>query len=618
MQVSFDEDSGVLTATNPYSLDYSGRTAFFTSSALPACVSASRREFLGRNGTARLPLAVATRSSLSNTTDTEGDPCATIAVDIEILPDGEGEVTFLLGDADTREEALALVAEVRDTHFTKHLKTSIASWRNFVDRIEVQTPDQGLNHLVNSWLPYQTLSCRLRARAGFYQASGAFGFRDQLQDALAFLIQKPELARRQILTAAGRQFEEGDVQHWWLPKSGAGIRSTISDDVVWLAYAISRYVESTGEKTLLDETVAFLDGPPLGEDQHDSFFEPQQSSQTASLYEHAARALDLAVSRTGSQGLPLILGGDWNDGMNRVGVDGGGESVWLGWFLSGALESFLRFAEERGDKARVIRWTVHREELQAALETAGWDGNYYRRGYFDDGTPLGSAQSEECRIDSLPQSWSILAGDPKNQKARGGVLAAYDQLVDEENGVIRLFTPAFSEGNPDPGYIRAYPPGVRENGGQYTHAAIWLGIALARIGDAEKAWRCFSLINPINHALDEKTAERYRVEPYVVAADVYSSSAYPGRGGWTWYTGSAGWLYQFAVGEILGIQKRGNKLYVNPVPPPDWSGFSVRLQLGGKTIDVVVEKSPQVQGYTVRVNGDLIADPASGYLLDEA
>ncbi|HLP69585.1 MAG TPA: protein ndvB, partial [Rhizobium sp.] len=380
------------------------------------------------------------------------------------------------------------------------------------------------------------------------------------------------------------------------------------------AHAADRYVIATGENAILDEEISFLEGPALPDGEADSFFLPQPTEDRFSLYEHAARALDLAVARTGVHGLPLILGGDWNDGMNRVGHKGQGESVWLGWFLAGTLKSFLAYAEERGDSARVARWTAHLTELASALESAGWDGEYYRRGYFDDGTPLGSAQSEECRIDSIAQSWSVLSHQAPPEHAAAAVDAAVAKLVDDEAGIIRLFTPPFEKTAADPGYIKAYPPGVRENGGQYTHAAIWLGMALAELGRDDDAWRCFNILNPLKHALDADAAERYRVEPYVVAADVYGDGAYLGRGGWTWYTGSAGWLYRFAVEGILGVTRRGDTLFVRPCLPPEWQGFEATLTIAGRVYGIAVKRSKD-GGYEVTVDGKRLADDAGGFTL---
>ncbi|MDY6964039.1 MAG: protein ndvB, partial [Pseudomonadota bacterium] len=369
------------------------------------------------------------------------------------------------------------------------------------------------------------------------------------------------------------------------------------------AHAAHQYIQATGDQALLDEQLPFITGPQLDPKQHDSFFEPQVSSETASLYEHAARALDLAVERTGERGLPLILGGDWNDGMNRVGIGGRGSSVWLGWFLAGTLREFAAYAIRQGDQARADRWSTHAANLKEALETAGWDGSYYRRGYFDDGSPLGSSESAECRIDSLSQSWSVLSGVGAPDRANQAMDAVLSELVDDDSSIIRLFTPPFANASVDPGYIKAYPPGVRENGGQYTHAATWVVMALARLGRADEAWRCFNLLNPINHALDREAAELYRVEPYVVAADVYGTGALEGRGGWTWYTGSAGWLYRAAVEGILGIRREGDRLLVQPVLPSEWDGFSAELTIAGVVYRIVVEKSETGEAL-VSVNGD--------------
>jgi len=598
---SRDEETGALFATNPYSIDYR-RFAFMAMKEMPSGFTSSRREFIGRFGSVQLPAAVTSASSLSGSLDIDGDPCAALAYDIELAPGEERQVTFYLGDADTKEDAQALVAELRGEEFETILKANGDFWKGFTGRLKISTPDKSLDHMVNHWLPYQALGCRIMARTAFYQASGAFGFRDQLQDTLAFLLHEPSLARRQILNAASRQFKEGDVQHWWLPNSGAGVRTMISDDVVWLAYAAHQYVAATGDKSLLDEELAFIEGPLLEKHKHDAFIQPEISTEQASLYEHAARALDLAIVRTGDKGLPLILGGDWNDGMNRVGVGGRGMSVWLGWFLAAALRNFLPYAIERKDRQRVQRWTDHLESLKQALDKAGWDGSYYRRGYFDDGSPLGSSTSDECRIDSLAQSWSVLSGEGDPDRARQAMDAVLDKLVDAEAGIIRLFTPPFQDTRKDAGYIRAYPPGVRENGGQYTHAAIWVVLALAALKRGDDAWKCFRILNPINHALDRDAAETYRVEPYVVAADVYGHGSYTGRGGWSWYTGSAGWLYRAAVEGILGIRREGDRLFVNPVLPTDWNGFAAEL-----TIDDVVYKI-DVEGGKVSINGTAVSE----------
>ncbi len=608
-----DEEAGALFATNPYSIDYAGRTAFFAASEAVSSFSASRREFIGRSGTIEAPVAVTAAAALSGSTGLDGDPAAILAIDIELGAGEERDVAFLLGDASGEEEARALIADIRKASFDEAVKANRGFWQEFTGRLQISTPDRGMNYLVNSWLPYQSLGCRIMARTAFYQASGAFGFRDQLQDTLAFVLQEPGIARRQIVNAASRQFREGDVQHWWLPGTGAGVRTMISDDVVWLAYAIDHYCSVSGDKSVLDEQLPFLEGPDLLDGQHDSFFKPELSEDTVSVYEHAALALDLAIARKGTNGLPLFLGGDWNDGMNRVGIEGKGKSVWLGWFLAGTLRSFIPYAEDRGDKARAAHWKAHLAELRKALESVAWDGGYYRRGTFDDGTPLGSKESLECQIDSIAQSWSVLSGEGDPERAIKAMDAVLERLVDEDARIVRLFTPPFERSLQDPGYIKAYPPGVRENGGQYTHAAAWVVMALAALKRGDDALRCFQILNPITHCLDKAAVERYRVEPYVVAADVYGHPPYAGRGGWTWYTGSAGWLYRAAVEGILGIRLKGGKLYIRPSLPSNWDGFAAEIERGGSKYRISVSKASNADGYTASINGSEIANPNEGY-----
>lgn len=598
---NYDERSGALIATNPYSIDYNERHSFLMFDDVPDAFTADRREFIGRYGSIRQPEALSSEVELSGSVDVSGDPCAAIMREISLAPGEEKVFTLYLGDADNRQELEAVIANAKALSAIEELSSVKANWSSFVSKVKVNTPDQSLNNLVNYWLPYQALACRVMARTAFYQSSGAFGYRDQLQDTLAFMLHRPELAREQIIRAAGRQFEAGDVQHWWLPKTGAGVRTLISDDVVWLGHAVYEYIEATGDRSILDIEVPFLTGPALEEGQHDSFFEPGQTEHTASVYEHAVLALDLAIQRTGENGLPLILGGDWNDGMNRVGIEGRGTSVWLGWFLSGTLRDFISVAQSRGDNERVARWSAHRERLRAALETVGWDGEYYRRGYFDDGSPLGSKESLECRIDSLGQSWSILSGEGQPDRSEKAMDAVMRELVDDSEGLIRLFTPPFSKVEQDPGYIKSYPPGVRENGGQYTHAATWVVLALAKSGRSDDAWKCFSMLNPVNHARDQASAELYRTEPYVVAADVYGANSYSGRGGWTWYTGSAGWLYRAAVEGILGICLKDGKLSVSPSLPSGWESYSAQIELHGEIHKIEVTKLQET--YRVMIDG---------------
>ncbi len=614
---SSDPETGALFARNPYGIDRRTNVAFFASNLKPQSVTADRAEFLGALGTVDRPSAVLQAKSLSNLVEAGGDPCAALAVDIDLAAGETREVLFYMGDAGNADEARRIVAEHSKRPFEETLSASKAIWANFLDGLQVDTPDDAFDVMVNRWLPYQSLACRIWARSAFYQASGAFGFRDQLQDTLSMLILDPSLARKQILNVSARQFKEGDVQHWWLPTTGAGVRTKISDDVVWLGYAIAHYTSVTGDMSILDEQVAFIEGRALEDGEHDAFYQPTISGQRVSVYEHAARALDLAVARTGSHGLPLMLTGDWNDGMNRVGEDGKGESVWLGWFLISTLRDVLPIARHFKDTDRIQRWEAHIERLKAALEKDGWDGEWYRRGYFDDGSPLGSKKSEECKINSIAQSWSVLSGYGDPHRAKQAMHSVATHLVDEEVDIIKLFTPPFNKSRHDPGYIKSYPVGVRENGGQYTHAATWAVLAMAKLGDADEAYRWFRKLNPVNHSLDAERAESYRVEPYVVAADVYSVDPMRGRGGWTWYTGSAGWLYRVATEGILGISRQNDRLFVDPALPSDWDGFSFVLRNGDARY--IVEVKPAAKGgKKITVNGKKLAKPDSGIPLDDS
>ena len=589
IRVWHEDGAGALMAQNPFSVDSSERTSFLSANRPLQSFTAARGEFLGGESDSFSPEAVEQGLTLSNSIETSGDPCAAIAVDLAIANGETIETLFLLGDVEKAELACPLIAKLYQGGFGAEFEKTRSQWEGFLGTLQVTTPDKSFDVMVNTWLPYQNLACRIRARSAFYQASGAFGFRDQLQDTLALMLQDPGLARAQIINAASRQFPEGDVQHWWLPRTGAGVRTLISDDVVWLGYATAHYISVTGDKAILDEKIGFLKGPELGE-KHESFFQPEQSDDAVTLYDHCVRALDLAIARTGDHGLPLILGGDWNDGMNRVGIEGRGESTWLGWFLLLALDKMIPIAGTRGETGRAAAWQNHRDRLKAAIEANAWDGEWYRRGYFDDGSPLGSSTSDECRIDSIAQSWSVISGAGNMERANQAMDSVMAKLVDGDANIVRLFTPPFEHSDQDPGYIKSYPPGVRENGGQYTHAAIWVAYALARMGRADDAYRVFSIINPVNHARTKEDADLYRVEPYVVAADIYGADDRTGRGGWTWYTGSAGWLYRTAVEAILGIRREGDRLHIEPVLPESWPGFEAVLNQNGIRYDIRVRR----------------------------
>jgi cyclic beta-1,2-glucan synthetase len=580
-----------LLARNPWNTEFGGRVAFLDLGGRQTAWTADRTEFLGRNGAPDRPVGLRRGHRLRGAVGAGMDPCAALQTSFELAAGARTEVLVLLGEADGAEAAADLIGRWRAADHEATLRDVGARWDDILGALQVRTPDRSMDIMLNTWLLYQTLACRLWARSAFYQAGGAYGFRDQLQDVIALTSARRELAREHLLRAAARQFPEGDVQHWWHPPSGRGVRTRISDDLLWLPYAVNRYLEVTGDNAVLDEAVPFVDGPELRADQADAYFQPEVSAETASLFEHCARAIDRSMA-VGSHGLPLIGSGDWNDGMNRVGREGRGESVWLGWFLYTVLGAFAPIAEGRGDSGRGTRWRAHMSGLRQALEDEGWDGDWYRRAFFDDGTPLGSAVNLECRIDSIAQSWSVLSGAANPDHARRAMAAVEEYVIRRGDGLVLLFTPPFDHSDVDPGYIKGYLPGIRENGGQYTHGGIWSVLAFAALGEGDKAGELFSILNPINHASTRAGVHRYKVEPYVMAADVYAEPTHLGRGGWTWYTGSAGWMYQAGVESILGFRLRGSTLLVEPCIPRGWSGFEIDFRYHSARYHVVVE-NPQ-------------------------
>ena len=613
-----DAKTGALFARNAYSAEFGERVAFFDSDETKRTLTCDRAEFIGRNGTLAAPAAMA-RARLSGKVGSALDPCAAIAVTLELDADGERDVTFRLGVGRDAGDARNLVQRFRGaTTAAETLDDVRRQWQQTLSAVRVETPDESLNVLANGWLVYQTLACRLWARSGFYQSGGAFGFRDQLQDVLALVHAEPGLTRAQLLLCASRQFVEGDVQHWWHPPSGRGVRTQCSDDYLWLPLATARYVLATGDTGVLDEPIHFLDGRPVNPGE-DSYYDlPGRSVEVGTLYEHGVRAIQHGL-RFGSHGLPLIGSGDWNDGMNLVGIEGRGESVWLGFFLCTVLTQFAKVAGLRGDVAFAERCAEAAVDLGRNIELHGWDGEWYRRAYFDDGSPLGSARNTECQIDSVAQSWSVLSGIGDSRRARAAMNAVYQRLVRRDDALIQLLAPPFDHSEQHPGYIRGYVPGVRENGGQYTHGAIWTVMAFAALGDASRAWELMDLINPVNHARTAGGVATYRVEPYVVAADVYAMAPHTGRGGWSWYTGSAGWMYRLIVESLLGVELAVDRLRVSPCLPADWQDFKLHYRHRDTAYHITVSRTDEVPG--VWVDGELQPDnaiPLANDLVDHA
>jgi cyclic beta-1,2-glucan synthetase len=574
---SVDPKTGALFARNPFNTEFADRVAFFDVNDTNRTVSCDRTEFLGRNGTHRNPSAMA-RSRLSGKVGTALDPCAAIQVPFELADGQEREFIFTLGAGRNADDASRLVQRFRGPEAARRALEAVwQHWNHTLGAVQVETPDPSLNILANGWLLYQTLACRLWGRIGYYQAGGAFGFRDQMQDGMALVHAEPGLLREHLLRCASRQFREGDVQHWWHPPSGRGVRTRCSDDYLWLPLAASRYVLCTGDTGVLDESVPFIEGRPVNADE-DSYYDlPSRAEEKAPLYEHCRRAV-LRGLRFGAHGLPLIGSGDWNDGMNKVGEHGQGESVWLAFFLHEVLTRFMEIARARDDGPFVERCRTEAARLSQAIEMSGWDGGWYRRAYFDDGSPLGSAGNPECQIDSITQSWSVLSGVGEVDRARLAMEALDQRLVRRDRALIQLLDPPFDKSNMDPGYIKGYVPGVRENGGQYTQAAIWAAMAFAALGDSRRAWELTAMINPLNHAKSPEGIQTYKVEPYVVAADVYALQPHAGRGGWTWYTGSAAWMYRLIIESLLGLRLDVDQLHFAPCLPADWRTFTVHYR----------------------------------------
>lgn len=569
-----DKSQQTIFARNPYNNEFANRIAFVHLSGASSTATCDRKEFIGRNGSLTKPAALR-RAYLSGRAGAGLDPCAALQTKLELSPDETIEIIILLGETETKEAAKEIIEKYSQKETVNSaFETVIKNWNDLLSVIEVRTPDAQMDTILNGWLLYQTLACRVLSRSAFYQSGGAYGFRDQLQDAMALIYSAPQITRKQILRAASRQFKEGDVQHWWHPPTGRGVRTRFSDDLLWLPYVTTFYVNVTGDKTVLDEVVPFLEAPLLEEGIDDLYLQPDISEESGSIYEHCVRAIERSLA-LGEHGLPLMGSGDWNDGMNRIGNKGKGESVWLAWFLHSTLESFASLCDSRKENERGNRYRKHLELLKKGLEENAWDGDWYRRAYFDDGTPLGSAQNEECKIDSIAQSWGVISGAADLQRAHRAMASVEEYLIRRGDGLVILFTPPFDHSNLDPGYIKGYVPGVRENGGQYTHAALWTLIAYAMLGDGDRAGELFMLLNPINHTMTRAGIHKYKIEPYVAAGDVYAVHPHTGRGGWSWYTGSASWMYRAGLEFILGFRLQGERLIIKPCIPRSWREYEI-------------------------------------------
>ncbi|MBK8907778.1 MAG: glycosyl transferase [Rhodospirillales bacterium] len=599
-----DEETGALMASSPARADFAERVAFaavVASAAGGATMTTDRASFIGRFGSPERPAAVMRETGLDGRSGEQADPCFAWHVPVALAAGGSEACTFLLGEAEDVEAARALVRRYREAGAIDTALNNVKQfWSDTLTVVQVKTPVPAVDVMANGWLLYQVISCRLWARSAFYQSGGAYGFRDQLQDSAALVSVRPDLTRKQILLHAAHQFEEGDVLHWWHPPLSRGMRTRFADDLLWLPFITASYIEAIGEYDILDEAVPFMTAPPLEDGADEVYLQPTVSDRSASLYEHCCRALDRSLT-AGAHGLPLMGTGDWNDGMNRVGREGRGESVWLGFFLYQILHRFLPFCRQRGDARRAEAYEAYRTRLANALNDAGWDGGWYRRAYYDDGAPLGSAAGDECRIDALAQAWAVISGAAPRDRGEQALDALETHLISDQDRLIRLLTPPFEHTPHDPGYIKGYVAGVRENGGQYTHAAMWVVQAMAEAGRPDRAAELLEMLSPVSHAATRKDADVYMVEPYVVAADVYGAAPHVGRGGWTWYTGAAGWMYQVTLQCILGVAIEGDYLVMTPRLPHTWPGFELRYRCpdGHTVYEVHVVSGPNRRDETV-------------------
>jgi cyclic beta-1,2-glucan synthetase len=579
---SFERDFQAITLSNPFSAEYSENVAFAMLQNELDEWTTDRTEFLGQYGSPSNPRALAVNKPMEKRLGHHFDICSAMQTKLTIQPNASQDVVLVLGYASSHAHAVNLMKCYKHATFDMVLEQTKAYWRRLLTHVQVDTPDKATNLILNGWLNYQTMSSRILARCGFYQASGAFGFRDQLQDGMSMLWHSPKCVRKHILRAASRQFKEGDVQHWWLPLSGRGVRTHISDDRTWLVVAATHYAKNTQDQDIWQVQVPFLEGPLLDLSAHDAFFMPSITDHKSSLIEHCILSINAALAARGKHGLPLIGTGDWNDGMNGIGKLGEGESVWLGWFTLFAIDQLIALKSPYCKQKLLpykAQWQQASREISHAIEQHAWDGEWYRRAVFDDGIWLGSKLNDECKIDAICQSWAVLSNHSIPKRANTAMKMASQHLVRKGLGLALLFTPPFENTILEPGYIKGYPAGFRENGGQYTHAAVWSVMALCKQAKIDQAFELFSMLNPINHALDEMHCAKYKVEPYVMAADVYSVQPHCGRGGWTWYTGAAGLMYQAGISSLLGIEKRGKSLEITPQLPSQWNRFSVTINI---------------------------------------
>ncbi|MBS1934353.1 MAG: cyclic beta 1-2 glucan synthetase, partial [Bacteroidetes bacterium] len=582
-------ESGAIIANNPYSAEFANRYAFFDADGISKTFTTDRAEFIGRNGTLANPDAMS-RSKLSGRFGAGLDSCAAMQTSFTLNSYEEHEIVFRMGSGKDMNEVLQLIKKCKaNKNASEALQKVHQYWNHTLSAVQIETPDTALNFIANGWLNYQALASRIWGRSGYYQSGGAFGFRDQLQDAISLIHTAPELVREQILLHASRQFKEGDVQHWWHPPLGKGVRTRCSDDYLWLPFATSKYLEHTNDTSILNEQIHFLEGRILNAEEESYYDLPIRSEQSASLYEHCIRAIRFC-SHYGQHGLPLIGSGDWNDGMDKVGIHGKGESIWLAFFLYDVLMKFIPIAQTQNDVGFLKECKDEAEKLKLNIENNAWDGEWYKRAFFDDGTPLGSYVNEECSIDSISQSWSILSGAANETRSLIAMQSAYKKLVRKDVSLIQLLDPAFDKSTLNPGYIKGYVPGVRENGGQYTHAAVWFVMACAKMKNAQRTYELLSMINPVNHTTTFEKTNTYKAEPYVMAADVYASPQHNGRGGWTWYTGSAGWMYQLIIESFLGIKREGNALHIEPCIPKEWKSFTVHYRFNQTVYHIIVSQ----------------------------